>query len=91
MGGGGISAVKAAARSNVRRLVPGAPASNPVAPKLSADAILPAGSASSISGRRRRLLSWTSLCSAIQHRLTILRRVEICDASDSVNGLTALA
>ncbi|WP_153161087.1 chemotaxis response regulator protein-glutamate methylesterase [Zoogloea sp. 1C4] len=40
-----ISAVKAAARSNVRRLVPSAPAPNPVAPKLSADAILPAGSA----------------------------------------------
>lgn len=40
-----ISAVKAAARANVRRLVPAAPAPNPVAPKLSADAILPAGSA----------------------------------------------
>lgn len=40
-----ISAVKAAARSNVRRLVPSAPAPSAVAPKLSADAILPAGSA----------------------------------------------
>ena len=40
-----ISAVKAAARANVRRLVPSAPAAAPVRPKLSADAILPAGSA----------------------------------------------
>ncbi len=40
-----ISAVKAAARSNVRRLVPSAPVPSAVAPKLSADAILPAGSA----------------------------------------------
>ncbi len=40
-----ITAVKAAARANVRRLVAAAPAPNPVAPKLSADAILPAGTA----------------------------------------------
>lgn len=72
-----VTAVKAAARANVRRLVPSSQPAVPVPPKLTADAILPASAQAMAETTDRIVAIGTSTggTQALERVLTVLPRV----------------
>lgn len=73
-----VEAVKAAARANPRRLLTGSPASLDVPPKLTADAILPAGASPTLTQTTERVVAIgtsTGGTQALEVVLTALPRV----------------